>query len=36
LPKPYSLLKLWIHEMNRVYRDRLIETSDETQFDQIV
>lgn len=36
LPKPYSLLKLWIHEMNRVFRDRLIETADENTFDDMV
>eukprot|EP00759_Apiculatamorpha_spiralis_P058926 PhF_6_TR948/c0_g1_i1/m.1749/K10408/DNAH; dynein heavy chain, axonemal len=33
---PQSLLRLWIHENSRIYRDRLIDSTDRGTFDAMV
>ena len=32
---PIHLVRLWLHESHRIYRDRLIDQQDITTFDQI-
>ena len=33
---PVELVRIWIHEANRVYRDKLVDKEDQESFDRIV
>jgi len=33
---PLDLLRIWIHEANRVYRDKLIDLEDQQLMDRII
>ena len=33
---PIDLVRLWMHEANRVYRDKLVEEKDLETFDKLV
>ena len=36
LKTPLSLVRTWVHESNRVYRDKLVDDKDQETFDKIV
>jgi len=34
--EPSIFIRLWVHEMNRVFRDRLLDKRDQVDFDNLV
>lgn len=36
IPDTNTFFRLWVHEMNRVFRDRLIEKIDTDDFDNLL